>query len=67
MATFHIGFSGPGGFAPPRVVEASTALEAIEKAPNAITLDGSVAVVLGENPMTQHWRFVREGNAWREQ
>lgn len=67
MATFHVGFIGPGGSTPARAVEASSALEAIERAPQAVTLAGTQAIVLGPNPMTDHWRFVREGNTWREQ
>jgi hypothetical protein len=66
MSTFHVGFSGPGGSTGVKKVEAGSALEAVKSAPNALTLEGSIATIIGSNPMVDHWLFVYTGGVWVE-
>jgi hypothetical protein len=72
MVTFYIAFSGPHGTSQPKKVQASSALDAIKNAATIstpildTTLDGTRATVLGSNPLTEHWLFIKKNGVWKE-
>ena len=72
MKTFYVGFSSDFGSSNAKKVQASSPLEAVEKnVPTTLSLGGKTfdwkrATVLGSNPMTEHWLFVRQGGVWKE-